>query len=408
MKLATYIGIAFLSAFIFWKGVLPAFKEVNSDFANYYVSARMIVQHKPLDSLYNNAWFEKQIHNMGIDTPGKFSPFPPITAFVMIPLVGMSPIHAQQLFTVINLLLLFGCTWLIRNITGWNWCFSSLLILVCGIGLANNIRFGQIYILILFLTLLSHWQLTHNRIIRPGITTSLLSAIKYFTIVYTPAYWLMGKRKYVIVAILSLTALVLFQFVFFGSVVMNDFLTTAFFPHLDGKLNGQGDFHYQFQSWDSFLQFLFIYDPVYNPHPFFSFPAGKPIIKYLITSIVMMGVFTGVKKIERSSSGQKINWFIGLIGTGAFVLLPATATYHFVMLVFPIAMLLSISRLDKRFRNGLIALFCTIGFLPYRFAYAFAREWGVFFAFPRLWIIVLLFVTVIVAIVKEEISLKNS
>jgi Glycosyltransferase family 87 len=408
MKLATYMGIAFLSAFVFWKGVLPAFKEVNSDFANYYVSARMIVEHKPLDSLYNNAWFEKQIHNRGINTLGKFSPFPPITAFVMTPLAWMSPIRAQQSFTVINLLLLFGCIWLIRKITGWDWRLSSLLILVCGIGLVNNIRFGQLYILVLFLTLLGHWQSTRNQIVSPSIITSLLSAIKYFAIIYAPAYWLVGKRRYVFATLLSLMALVILQFVFFSSTVMKDFLNTAFFPHLDGKLNGQGDFHYQFQSWDSFLQFLFIYDPQYNVHPVFSFPEGKSLIKYLITLIVIVGVFIGVKKIARSSSDQKLNWYIGLMGTGAFVLLPATATYHFVMLVFPMAMLLSISHLDYRFRNGLIILFCIIGLIPYGFSYELAKEWGVFFAFPRLWVITLLFFTVILAIMKEEVSPKNS
>ncbi len=408
MKVVSYIVILILSFFIFWKGVLPAWQEVNSDFANYYVSSRLIIEGQPLDSLYNNSWFEKKIHTMEINTPGKFSPFPPITAFVMTPLAWMSPIYAQRSFTVINLLLLFGCIWLIRNITGWPYYFSSLLILFCGIGLVNNIRFGQVYMLVLFLTLLSHWQLIRNRPVGAGAITSLLSAIKYFAIVYTPAFWLIGKRKYVLATMLSLIVLVLFQYVFFGHEVMNDFLTDAFFPHLDGKLNGQGDFHYQFQSWDSFLQFLFIYDPVYNPQPIFSFPGGKSILKYVITFIVLTGIVIGIRKIKQLKTDQQLNWYIGLIGTGAFVLLPATATYHFIMLVFPIIILLSISSLSNWFRNILIALYCSIGFIPYQFVYEFAGRWGVFFAFPRLWLVTLLFATVLLAIKKEKISLINS
>ncbi len=84
---------------------------MHSDFANYYVSAKMVLEKDSLDRLYDNEWFQQKIVTHGINTLGKFAPFPPVTAWMMLPLANFNPITAQRIFLSINLIFLIVCIW---------------------------------------------------------------------------------------------------------------------------------------------------------------------------------------------------------------------------------------------------------------------------------------------------------
>ena len=76
----------------------------------------------------------------------------------------------------------------------------------------------------------------------------------------------------------------------------------------------------------------------------------------------------------------------------ALVVLPASATYHFILLLFPLALLLRNEILTQKSRTILVVLYCAIGFIPYGIAFRVAETAGVLFAFPRLLSVFLLFI----------------
>ncbi len=144
-----------LLIFLFIRGVQPAWKEIHSDFANYYVSAKLVVRGESLDKLYNNEWFQEEIKGYGINTLGKFSPFPPITAWMMIPFTVFSPLQAQRIFTIINLIFLGLGIQMLKQLTGWRTRHCVLFVLGGGLSLVNNVAFGQVYWIMTVFILLS-------------------------------------------------------------------------------------------------------------------------------------------------------------------------------------------------------------------------------------------------------------
>src|SRR6266850_383146 len=106
------------SSLLLYFGIIPAFSRIDSDFPNYYTSARLVIEGGKLTGLYDDAWFQKQIEREGIDQEGRFSPFPPVDALIMIPFASLSPQHALQAWTIVNVLLLAANVQLLSKILG--------------------------------------------------------------------------------------------------------------------------------------------------------------------------------------------------------------------------------------------------------------------------------------------------
>src|SRR6185295_18403988 len=72
-----YVLLVLLIIFQFSEGIIPGWKKIQSDFPNYYTSAKLITEHKDISRIYDDVWFNEQIKSYGIEQEGKFSPFPP-------------------------------------------------------------------------------------------------------------------------------------------------------------------------------------------------------------------------------------------------------------------------------------------------------------------------------------------
>src|SRR6267154_2336584 len=140
-----YGVIVALSLFLFYKGILPSWNTVHSDFANYYVSAKLIQTPSNLDSLYNDRWFQEQAVRLRVLEAVKFSPFPPVTACVMVPLTLFDLEAANRIWIIVNVLLFFPAIIVLKKITKWSSPLCMLFVLGSGLSLINNIKFGQLY-----------------------------------------------------------------------------------------------------------------------------------------------------------------------------------------------------------------------------------------------------------------------
>jgi hypothetical protein len=116
-----YIAIAVLGVFIVWKGIIPALTTVDTDFPNYYTSSRLLLEGKDMSRLYDDQWFQEQINAYGIEQQGKFAPFPPVTAVLMIPLALLPPLVALRVWTVCNISMCVAVIVMLCKISGRNW-----------------------------------------------------------------------------------------------------------------------------------------------------------------------------------------------------------------------------------------------------------------------------------------------
>ena len=83
-----------------------------------------------------------------------------------------------------------------------------------------------------------------------------------------------------------------------------------------------------------------------------------------------------------------------LLGIGGILLFPASATYHFLLLSVPVAVLLA--SVDKEWSHEqgiLVALYALIGFIPYSLIRQFdGQGLMTFIAYPRLFLMLAMFV----------------
>lgn len=411
-KLIAFAGWTAGAFLLFWlllRGVQPALTTLHSDFSNYYVSARLVSQGANLDSLYNNEWFQTEMVKAGATTQGKFAPFPPVTAWLMLPLSWMSPLTAQRLFTIINLSFLLICAWGWSEVTGWRLGSSLLIVLAGGASIANNLAFGQVYLIMTALLLWSIVWMRRQKLVKAGIVIGAFATLKYFPVTMMAAFVASSRTgeqqerqtlmKVTAYSLATIAALSIAELLFFGFKVMSDYVSIALIPHLGSELKGQGMFSFLFQSWDSLARHIFVFDAEANPDPWINWPLGKTVLKMSVA--ILVGAATLWAMIRTRSSPRRTDIYVALVSLAALVVSPASATYHFALLLIPLALLVSGDLLPEKFRYALIAIYVMIGFIPYAWFFQLASHAGVIFAYPRLWLILLFFCVAIHGLLRK-------
>ncbi len=409
-----------LAFFLLTWGVLPAWKEVHSDFANYYVAANLVIEEGSLDKIYDNDWFREKIREHGLTTNGKFAPFPPVTAWMMIPLAHFEPITAQRIFLFINLTFILIGAWLLKEITYLNFRHSAMLILGGGLSVVNNIAFGQAYLIMTVFILLSFLLVRYKYSVIAGCLLGVSASLKYLPIVFIAGYFLNEFRekrfnsgilkspfssdmKVFFSSLMTILFIVCAEFLFFGTVVMNEFISSVLIPHLDGQLTGQGLYTFHFQSWDNLFRNLFIKSNEFNPSPLIDWPNGKTIMK-IIVSLIVIGC-SAIVLYNYRDKNKRIAVYLTVLSLSAFVLLPATATYHFALLLIPLALIIGNQLMNRNLVTISIIIYAMIGFIPYGIFFQLGKSWGLYFGYPRLWLICALYITVLYGLNKKNESL---
>jgi hypothetical protein len=191
----------------------------------------------------------------------------------------------------------------------------------------------------------------------------------------------------------SITLWALLQLLFFGNQVMEQFISSVLLPHLNGEIDGQAMNSYLFQSWDSLLRNLFHIPSGNNPSSLSHLPFALMVLKILIYLLIGSTLFISLFRLNQSvlSQQSKYKLMIALPFFAAFSILPASASYHFVLLVVPLCLLLSVNELPKNEKIVTAVIYSLIGILPYGIFFKIASFAGVVFAYPRLALVTLLY-----------------
>jgi hypothetical protein len=390
-----------LAAFLLLKGVVPAMSEITADFPGYFTAARIVIDGQDTRRLYDDDWFREQIRRYGLESaknPGKFAPFPPPTALLLVPIARFEPLTALRILTVVSSLALVCSIFLLARILAWNLLVSALFILAAGLGIISGLRCGQPYVLISMFCILGYYLYLRRRPWLAGICLGLFVPIKYFPVIILAYFAFRKEWKVVMGGAVAIAAVGLVSVGVLGWKVHEVFIISVFGNHLAGRLSLQDQtvpFSAVYQSFDTLFDQLFVFDAVHNPQPLLAAPLLRTLSLITLKGSILLVAAAILVKLARQGSARAAAPSIGLLGIVLFLIAPATATYTCALLWLPVALLINYfieqgSRTPAYFIAGTYAL---IGFIPYRHAYIFEGRGGLsVLAYPRLFLLFAMFI----------------
>jgi len=394
-----------------YRGLVPAFTNIDTDFPNYYTAGKVAATGKDLVRLYDDAWFQEQIYASGIDRLGKFSPFPPTTAVLFIPLSYLSPSNALRVVTTFNMAFLVAVIVLLARLFRTSTEEAALFTLLSGIGLINCFRFGQLYVALSLCVVLGYYFLRHDRPVLAGISFGILTPVKYFPIVFLLYFVFKREWRLIISAAATMGVVCLVSVAMLGWEVHSTFLSHVAGQHLQSNLTMQDPFSSTFQTFDSLLRRLFVYDPELNPHPLFVSSTSYFLLKVVIILSLVTVTVGVIIRGRLMGNGREVDTSLGLLGILGLLLSPAGATYHFLLLWLPVALLLKLFRVSGQLNLFwvVLILYAAIGFIPYSFFRQFdGHGLLTLAAYPRLIMLSLLFAVSLWGVGKLERPLHLS
>lgn len=379
--------IAILGAHAIFLGAVPATQKVGGDFPNYYTAGKIAARFPSKAPLYDDAWYQEQIHREGLNISGKFSPFPPMTALLCMPLAPFSPLTALRIVTVINLLFAILAAELLSRCLLISRQESLLLVLFSGEGLTNCFLLGQAYIAVSLAVILGYYLYLRGNKALAGVCLGFFVPIKYFPAVFM--IYFAWKKEYLLLLSSGLTAALLTaaSLGLWGWEIHKQFLTSVLGNHLLSNLSMQNPYSTSFQSIDGLFRRLFVTHALHNPKPWLAYPAAYWALKPTLLLVLTLMTLRVLRKAMKNPSSHPL--ILALPAILILVVAPATSTYNFLLLWLPLGLLMKYFTDTKQ--NGRLQLtwilYMLLGFIPYGLFRRFDGQ-GVLtlLAYPRLFL----------------------
>lgn len=375
-------------------------KQMYWDFPNYYVSSRLVAEGEPVHQFYDNNWFEGKAKQMGIEQIARFTPFPPVTSVLMLPLSGMNPLMAKRVWVLINVILLILAIRLTSKVFGFNYELSSFFVVLSGASLALNFRLGQFYLLILLLLLVTYKDYQKGRFAGSALLLSAITIIKYFPLVFISGFL---KRKYLLYFGLGLVGLFFTQWALFGANTLQIY-AQVLIDHFNGSIEGQGQHPIAFQSFSSLYANIFLSSQEAGVTAIVDWPNGKTLFHLITLLLIGLASMLTIRKVYHRDNSS--DFIMIIAGMASLTALPASASYHYVLLLFPFLLLMKHQLKHGKAKMSLllIALFagvCNASLIPIPTLGIGLLD--LILDYPRLWLMTALFLMSLKAIGSMEV-----
>lgn len=374
--------LAFLLLLFVVRGFIPAWKHLDSDFANYYLAARLYRGGYPVERIYEWTWFQRQKDHAGIERPlVGFIPSTLTSALTIVPLTSLSPVQANRWWLVISLVLLFLSAALLKRMTSLAWRRIGVLIFLAIAPLHKNFLLGQVHVLMLLLLALAAWLYFRNWRFLCGLTVATAAAMKIYPALFF-LFFLVKKQWRALVGLsCGLAGAMLVSVRLFGA----DACYTYFREILPFGLRGEiiDPYTTGWDSWNALLRRLFIFEPELNPAPVAHLPVLYAVLHALLPTLIIVVFLSTIASKSTCSSRQKLEWAIYCVLL--LLLSSEPLPYHFVVLI--LAAVLTVDYLTARGETswtGAIVAFYALACLPYDRLYrANPHGWKSLLFFPR-------------------------
>ena len=376
--------LAFVTLFV-WKGLVPAWKELNTDFPNYLLAARLVRRGIALERAYDWTWFQRQKDHAGIDWGiVGYVPLSPFSALVLVPLAGLAPLVAKEAWLVINLGLLGGTMAFLKATTALPLRRLALLMFVTVVPLATSFQFGQQHVLVLFLLSVAAWLYLRDRGLASGAVLAVAAALKLYPALF--GLFFLVKRRWNALAALVVTgaSLLAMGIPLFGIDTLRVYITEVLPRSLAGE--GNDPYYAGFNTPAVLLRRLFIREPDLNPHPLVHWPGAYVFLQpTFAAALLVSGLWLVTPTYRRGHAREGLEW--GAFTALLLVLSTSSSTYHFCALI--LATVLAADFLVRAGRSDtaalLVGLHVLISLPLYRLVPQAPSGWSIFLGFPRLY-----------------------
>jgi hypothetical protein len=386
LRIGEWVVFALLAAHFGARSLPKAWQALNTDFPNYYLTARLVREHYDTSRVYEWIWLQRQKDHRDIDqrTVGMV-PITPFSTLVVYPLTSMPPLAAKRCWIILNLGLLIATLYLLRALTRLPWRRLAL-VAALSFPLAVNFAFGQYYVLLLFLLTLSCWLYVRQRRFLTGLVIGLAAGLKVFPVLYL-LYFLRKRdlRAFAGGVIGSLCTGIVSVLVF-GWELNRTYL----FQVLPATLRGEGlaPYNLQLASLGSLLHSLFVYEPQLNPHPALNAPWLFAVVHPLLQMAIVAPALLLAVPSENHPRQLRLEWAAILLASLAISTSPAS--YLFTLLILPACFLIEPLQRHKPYiwTAALLLLYAAAGYLH---GTSDGREgWLALLGVPRLYALILL------------------
>src|SRR5215831_4445918 len=139
-----------LVAVFAWRGFVPAWRSLNTDFPNYYVAARLLARGDSLTRVYDWIWFQRQKDHAGVENRiVTFNPLTLYSALPIVPLTSFQPLSAKRWWLIVNLFFLGFSAFALHSITNMSGVRIAILMFLAIEPLQIHFLYGQLHIFVL-------------------------------------------------------------------------------------------------------------------------------------------------------------------------------------------------------------------------------------------------------------------
>jgi hypothetical protein len=363
-----------------------AWKTLNTDFSNYYLTARLAREKNDTSRIYEWIWLQRQKDHRDIDQRIiSLVPITPFSTLAVWPLASMTPLAAKHCWLVLNVALVVAIVVLLRSLTQLP-LRRVLLVTALSIPLNKNFLYGQYYVLLLFVLTLAFWCYVRQKRLLSGLLIGLGFGLKLFPVLYL-GYFL-RKRDFKAFAggIVGASAAVIVSITVFGwqanRVLVKQVLPWTF------RGEGLDPYNLSSASITTLLHRLLIYEPQLNPDPSIHAAWLFAVLLPFAQTLLFAPSLLLAKPMDGSPRRLELEWSAVLIGSLAISTLPAG--YHFTLLILPVCLMWN--AVEERGGLGAIAalllLYGAIGYPGWK-AIGALSSWALL-SVPRLYLVVLL------------------
>jgi len=347
-------------------------------FASYYTASNLLIEGENVADFYDDYWFSSKVEKY---VPGVYEIYlvnMPTTAFIFLPIANFDYTTAKLIWNIFNLFSLAIIVGLIIKRVKFEgiWLPLVFIMLLSFQPLYANISYGQVYIFILCLLVLTWfvYELRNEKLL--GIIIGLVFILKTAGVFLLILLALNKKWK---------SLLWIFVTVFFLFVTTLPLLgLDSWFTYGNKLINYSSSPTLSitaYQSVHSFCHHFFVFDEKWNPGPLINLPFLGNSLTIIFSLLVLIITIINAYKCNRSDLA------FGTFIIAGIILNPASIDYHYMLMFIPIIILL-----NWLIKNPSIALWVVfvISFLliaaslPYISPKITSGLWAVF-AYPKLY-----------------------
>ena len=401
--------VASIAALLFLLQVIrPAASQLTHGFSSYYTASRLVREGWSVADFYDDGWFQSQTERLGfVGAEDVYNLNPPSTALLFWPLSGLSPEDGKAVWTGVNLLLLgLALGGMVRIVRGGPVEVAVGVVLIVSFQpVRENVRLGQVYVLLLALEVALLWTFLDRRAAVAGFWLGMMIGLK--TAGAGLVLLLVSQQRWreLFWTVLTVGGVVVASLLLVGIAPWLRYLAllSRFGAHPELAVTA-------YQSVPGLFLHLFQPDDIWNISPLLNAPALATclIVASALTTIglTVQQTWHCAPLAHRDRALAFAAW-----ATLDVALSPVSEDYHYTLLLVPIAILLADWR-DARFEHFRLAILVVgIGLigspLPYKAPPLTVGGWAVL-AYPKLYGALLLWGLATSALANERRRSRRS